>query len=123
MLLTNFFTIVTSEPTRTNTFLTMVDLQADHPIFKGHFPGFPVTPGVGLLQILKELTEEHLGHELFLRSASHVKFLTLIDPYENARLKFAFTIVEASEMIKVKNTTSLEDGTIVLKCNVNFAKR
>ena len=30
----------------------------DSPIFKGHFPEYPVVPGVCLMQIIKELAEK-----------------------------------------------------------------
>lgn len=123
MLLKNFYSIVTTESLDPKSFTTIVDLQKKHDIFKGHFPNFPVTPGVGMLQIIKELTQNYSKHDLFLESASQVKFLTLVDPNKNPRLKFAITLNEDSETVKVKNVTSFEDGTIVLKCNVNFAKR
>lgn len=122
MLLKDFYTPVTSEPVDKNSFKATVELQKKHPIFEGHFPQLPVTPGVGMLQIIKELTEDHLGHDLFLESASQVKFLSTVDPFKNPRLKFAITIIQDLEKFKVKNTTSFEDGTVVLKCNVNFAK-
>lgn len=123
MLLKNFYTILSSESLEEHSFLVGIDIKKEHPIFKGHFPNFPVTPGVALLQIIKELTENHCQQSLFLESASNVKFLNLVNPNVNSILKFHIIIQEDSEHIKVKNTTSFEDGTAVLKCNVTFAKR
>lgn len=123
MLLQNFYTIIANDSFDLSSFVTTVEIHQEHAIFKGHFPNFPVTPGVGLLQIIKELTENHLHYPLFMESASRVKFLALVDPYKNPRLKFDITMSEELNKIEVKNTTSFIDGTVVLKCNVNFVKR
>lgn len=52
----------------------------DHDIFKGHFPGQPVVPGVCMIQIAKELLEHELGQQLLLRKGHQVKFLQLLVP-------------------------------------------
>lgn len=123
MLLKNFYTILKSEALEAHSFVATVKIQKEHPIFEGHFPNFPVTPGVAMLQIIKELTEQHCNQSLFLESASNVKFLSLVDPNVNAILKFNIIFQEDHQNIKVKNTTYFEDGTAVLKCNVTFVKR
>lgn len=123
MLLKNFYNILTSESLDAHAFIATIEIQKEHPIFKGHFPNFPVTPGVVMLQIIKELTEHHCHQSLFLESASNVKFLSLVDPNVHASLKFNITFQEDDQHIKVKNTTSFEDGTTVLKCNATFVKR
>ncbi|MBJ7879558.1 3-hydroxyacyl-ACP dehydratase [Gelidibacter salicanalis] len=123
MLLQHFYTIVASQSIEPQSFETTVTIQKEHPVFEGHFPNFPVTPGVAMLQIIKELTENHLQQSLFLKSASNVKFLAVVDPNVNASLKFNIAIQEDGQHIKIKNNTSFKDGTPVLKCNVTFVKR
>lgn len=123
MLLENFYTILKSETLEAQSLIAIIEIQKEHPIFDGHFPNFPITPGVTMLQIIKALTENILNQSLLLVSGSNIKFLSLVNPNENAILKFNITILEDSENIKVKNITSFEDGTPVLKCNVTFAKR
>ena len=123
MLLKDFYTILKCESLEAYSFVTTINIQKEHPIFEGHFPNFPITPGVTMLQIIKELTESNLNQSLFLVSGSNIKFLSLVNPNENTILKFNITIHEDSENIKVKNTTSFEDGTPILKCNVTFVKR
>ncbi|WP_299393994.1 3-hydroxyacyl-ACP dehydratase [uncultured Gelidibacter sp.] len=123
MLLQHFYTIVSSELNEAQSFETTVTIQKEHPVFEGHFPNFPVTPGVAMLQIIKELTENHLQQTLFLESASNVKFLTMVDPNVNTNLKFNIVIQEDGKYVKIKNNTSFNDGTPVLKCNVTFVKR
>lgn len=123
MLLKQFYTIDSSELIEAQSFESSITIQKEHPIFEGHFPNFPVTPGVAMLQIIKELTGNHLQLSLFLESASNVKFLTMVDPNVNASLKFNIVIQEDGNYVKIKNSTSFNDGTPVLKCNVTFVKR
>lgn len=99
--------------------LAQVHLNKDHAIFKGHFPGNPVMPGVCMIQIIKELTEEATGKNLFLSVASNIKFMAIINPDINPGLHLAIDITEVDGIVKVKNTTSFED-TLALKLNASF---
>ena len=72
-ILTDFYTLQSCEQTEKGSFTAQILLNKDHDIFKGHFPGNPVTPGVCMMQIVKELTEECIGMKVLLKSASNVK--------------------------------------------------
>ena len=76
-----------------------------------------------MLQIIKELTEKYVKQSLFLESASNVKFLALVNPNKDSILKFNISLEEEPHQVKVKNMTSFEDGTPVLKCYITFVKR
>ncbi|MBL0342737.1 MAG: 3-hydroxyacyl-ACP dehydratase [Bacteroidetes bacterium] len=80
MLKNNFYTLTSEIPKNESAFRVTIRLNASHDIFKGHFPGLPVTPGVCMLGIVKELLEASLGKTLTLHEASNIKFLSLIDP-------------------------------------------
>lgn len=119
-ILTDFYTLESSEKTENGSFIANIKLNKDHDIFNGHFPGNPVTPGVCMMQIVKELTEEFTGKKLFLRSASNVKFMAIINPFETPELKMQLDIKEEEESnVKVKNTTSFGE-TIALKMSVHY---
>ena len=96
-----------------------VRLNKDHEVFKGHFPGNPVMPGVCMIQMIKELTEESLGKELFLEVSSNIKFMAIINPEINPTLNVELAILEDGEQVKVKNATSFGD-TLALKLNATF---
>jgi len=96
-----------------------VRLDKDHEVFKGHFPGNPVMPGVCMIQMVKELTEESLGKELFLEVSSNIKFMAIINPEINPTLNVELAILEDGEQVKVKNATSFGD-TLALKLNATF---
>lgn len=120
-ILTDFYTLQSHEKAENGSIIAHIILNKDHDIFKGHFPGNPVTPGVCMMQIVKELTEEFTGSQLFLKSASNVKFMAIINPVETPELKLQLDITESEEEVKVKNTTSFGE-TIALKMSVNYNK-
>ncbi|RPD98598.1 3-hydroxyacyl-ACP dehydratase [Aureibaculum marinum] len=91
-------------------------INKDHEIFKGHFPGNPVMPGVCMIQIIKELTEKALNKHLFMEKSSNIKFMALINPEVNNTLVLSLDVREDDDRFKVKNTTKMED-TLALKFN------
>lgn len=120
-ILTDFYTLESSDKLENGSFSANIKLNKDHNIFNGHFPGNPVTPGVCMMQIVKELTEEFTGKKLFLKSASNVKFMAIINPFETPNLTMQLDIKEIENEVKVKNTTAFGE-TIALKLSVNYTK-
>jgi 3-hydroxyacyl-[acyl-carrier-protein] dehydratase len=122
MLLQDFYKIDTIDTVNEGKYLASITLNKDHAIFKGHFPGNPVTPGVCMMQIIKEITESVLSTSLTMVSTTNVKFMALINPEVNAKLTLDLEISEneASE-IKVKNTTSFEE-TVALKLSNTYKR-
>lgn len=120
-ILTDFYTLNSFEKTESGSFVAQISLNKNHEIFKGHFPGNPVTPGVCMMQIVKELTEEFTGNQLFLKTASNVKFMAIINPFETPELTLILDINEAENEVKVKNTAFFGE-TIALKMSVNYQK-
>jgi len=96
-----------------------IRINPEHGIFKGHFPGKPVMPGVCMIQIIKELTERALGRELLLSVASNVKFMAIIDPETDPELLLELAISGEENLVKVRNTTSFGD-TVALKLSATF---
>ena len=122
MLLQDFYKIDTIDTVNEGKYLASITLNKDHAIFKGHFPGNPVTPGVCMMQIIKEITESILSTSLTMVSTTNVKFMALINPEVNPKLTLDLEISEneASE-IKVKNTTSFEE-TVALKLSNTYKR-
>ncbi|MCJ7933670.1 MAG: 3-hydroxyacyl-ACP dehydratase [Chryseobacterium sp.] len=118
-ILTDFYTLESHEKMENGSIIAHIHLNKDHDIFKGHFPGNPVTPGVCMMQIVKELTEKFTGSRLFLKTASNVKFMAIINPFETPDLKLQLDIDENGEDVKVKNTTVFGE-TIALKMTVSY---
>ena len=113
-MLENFYTLNQIESQGEGKYLCRITLNAAHPIFAGHFPDNPVTPGVCMLQIIKNITEKITQKKLFLSKTSQVKFMTLINPNTAGELTLQLELAEHPYTIVVKNTTSFGD-TVALK--------
>ncbi|MFC7523834.1 hypothetical protein ACFQRK_07785 [Parapedobacter sp. GCM10030251] len=96
-------------------------INKEHPVFKGHFPNRPVTPGVCMMQIIKELAEKWSASTLILRKARNVKFMAIINPEEQPNIQVTLDVEEEDGLLSVKSTTSFED-TVALKFSGVFQK-
>jgi 3-hydroxyacyl-[acyl-carrier-protein] dehydratase len=66
-------------------------LNAEHAIFKGHFPGNPVTPGVVQLEILGEVLSDVLDQKVSLKTMGNCKFLAILNPEVNIEIEVKIT--------------------------------
>lgn len=122
MLLKDFYTVNSFENTDGRKYVATITLNKNHEVFKGHFPGNPVTPGVCMMQIIKELTQQALNTQLTMKSASNIKFMALINPEINPLLRIELDIAVADDgAVKVKNTSYFED-TVALKLSCIYSK-
>ena len=89
MLSEGFYTILANEDLPTGEFRSVVLLNPDHDIYKAHFPGYPITPGVCLLKVAVEL----LGNRFpgaSLSRADNVKFTSTLIPDSSEEIEFLF---------------------------------
>lgn len=110
ILLGEFFKIISLE-TGENNISALLEINAEHKIFEGHFPEQPVVPGVCQMQMVKEIIEQVLEKETELSSAAEMKFLAVIDPTQNNIISVSvrYSIEEAS----IKATASLFKDELV----------
>jgi len=62
------------------------------PVFKGHFPGQPVLPGVFTLAMFKECVSIVLKSDLRLSEIKQGKFTGMVDPFVCNILTLFFTL-------------------------------
>ena len=67
-----------------------VRLNPEHEIYKAHFPGQPITPGVCQIQMVTELLSLHRGMEMILTDIKSVKYMAVISPAEVTELTVKF---------------------------------
>ncbi|MBR1570014.1 MAG: hypothetical protein IJ651_04725 [Bacteroidales bacterium] len=67
-----------------------VRLLPESPVYKAHFPGYPITPGVTLVQMGLELLGALKGRSFRLAGAKGIKFLVPVLPAEDTRLRYVF---------------------------------
>lgn len=91
MLLNEFFNIINTE-TVGEYLTTQIRLNPGHEIFKAHFPGKPVVPGVCQIQIISEIIAAQIHCEVILTDAKNVKYLLPIDPRKTHELIVKITL-------------------------------
>lgn len=80
-----------------------ITLHADHVIYRAHFPGQPVTPGVCILQIIGELLETYLGGALRLTTVKNLKFVRPLSPVDNNEVTVTFRRIDSEgDTVKTK---------------------
>jgi 3-hydroxyacyl-[acyl-carrier-protein] dehydratase len=120
-LLENFYTETSTTFSEQNqiNFTSQIHLNSEHPIYKGHFAQIPITPGVCLTQIIKEILMEKLQKELVLTQGDNIKFLAMINPKESPDLELNFTLKTNENGLEVVANYSAK-GTTYTKFKGKF---
>ncbi|MDR0687138.1 MAG: beta-hydroxyacyl-ACP dehydratase [Prevotellaceae bacterium] len=95
-LINDFYRVETATGGDTE-FEYRIALNREHFIYRAHFPGNPITPGVCIIQLCKELMELRVKKPLFLKKILNVKFLSVVDPTIFGAIQVAFSKVAISE--------------------------
>ena len=90
ILLSDFFEIISQQEAEKNL-STKVKIKLNHQIFEGHFPNRPITPGVCLMQIVKEILMQKTQLSLLMVENSNTKFLNPVNPFENDIITVSIT--------------------------------
>lgn len=107
-LLNSFFTLHHCQEDVPGVLVCHISLNPDHEIFKAHFPGSPIVPGVCQIQIALELLSQELAAPLYLREVKNIKYLSVMIPTEKREYDVTFKKTEITEE-KIK-TLVLFDG-------------
>ncbi len=86
-----------------------IRLDADHIIFKGHFPGQPVLPGVMILKIITACVSLYQRKSLLISKVTQCKFLNFIDPVINPELFLDIEIYGSGSTVDVKAVLKSEE--------------
>lgn len=98
-----------------------VRIHKEWPIYKAHFPGHPITPGVCIVQMIQELLQAYLGRRVSLRKAKTVKYTAIISPDEVSELSVSFPKIEQQEDGSLKVQAQVAGGeTIYTKLSATF---
>lgn len=122
MILEDFYKILSEEKVSDSKYTITILVNEKHEVFKGHFPGNPIMPGVCMIQIIKELTESITKSSLMIQSLANVKFMALINPEVTPELRLELDVTTTEDdLVKVKNTTYFNDTT-ALKLSTVYKK-
>ena len=82
-------------------FSANLSFDPGHEIFKGHFPGQPVVPGVVLIHILKDLCRKIVDSDVRLMKGTNIKFLNMIDPRNKTTISISGTFTKTDNEISL----------------------
>ena len=89
--------IIESETMQDGFITAEVTVRHDHPVFKGHFPEFPVVPGVMMTGAARFLLERRLKKKLMLTASREIKFLSLLVPEKGKQIRFEIQFAETQD--------------------------
>ncbi|MBO9151065.1 3-hydroxyacyl-ACP dehydratase [Chitinophaga sp. GCM10012297] len=119
MLTGKFFTIVSQQQPDEKSVHAVIDWNAAHPIFGGHFPDQPVVPGVCMMQTIQELLCAAVGKELLVEKVSNMKFLNMIDPRQTPQVTIEIGWTPEEDAYKATAIIK-HDATVFLKFQGRF---
>lgn len=99
-----------------------VQIDEKHRVFEGHFPDFPILPGVYLIQMVKDSLNTFLSDNFWMKTASSVKYLKPVEPGKNKSLRLEITLTETEDSLLVSASSFLEDETVNFKFKGEFVK-
>jgi 3-hydroxyacyl-[acyl-carrier-protein] dehydratase len=104
MLLNSFFKI--TEIQEAEKYTVSIELNPHHEVYKGHFPGNPIAPGVCLTQMVKETVEYITKKNLVMVTGDNLKFMAILNPEVNP------------EVVMTLSIKTKEDGNLQADSNV-----
>ena len=81
-------------------------LLPESPVYKGHFPGYPITPGVCLVEMALEAIgqmADQAGHDVKLVAAKNIKFSSPVFPEAGTELRFNISGEGENRSVEVFN--------------------
>ena len=98
---------------------TKITINANHPIFKGHFPEQPVLPGVCQLDIITEILSEYLQKDITISQSRNIKYPGMIIPGKIDEL--TVEIVQNNDDGTEITSRIFSDDSVFLKAKIKFS--
>lgn len=110
MLLNNLYVINNLQYAEKDIIMAEININEQDAIFKGHFPGKPIMPGVCLINMLTDVLSESKKNRYSLESADFVKFITPLQPFITNKLTIRIvTRLETENRIKAEASIFFEN--------------
>lgn len=119
MLIKDYYTIENVSKLEDGAVRFDISLNADCPVYEGHFPGEPVSPGVCNIQMIKECAEQVAGKSLLLNNLQQCRLTTLVTPIQHPQVEVTILLEEKGDGYKLKATVGKgEDVYLDLKAEL-----
>lgn len=97
MTLKNQLYTISNKRTEGDNTVFSIALNPECFIYKAHFPGNPITPGVCIVQTACELLGEIVNKNLEISAAKDIKFVNILSPVNNQDVDVIFSEVSDDE--------------------------
>ena len=124
MILKNSLYTIADKRMEGSGILYQILLDKNHFIYKAHFPNEPITPGVCIIQIAKELLEDYLHEEYEISYIKNIKFLSVLSPLSTPSVAYVFdkiTILPETNECKTQVQVQ-QDNVLFAKLSIIFKK-
>jgi len=118
----NFFRIL-SETHNETADCYEITLNPDHFIFKAHFPGNPITPGVCQLAMVEELLSAQIGQPLLLDCVNNIKYMNIISPIDVPQLQVRISHLQPTDGGYSLQAVLANDTTSFTKMSIRLAPK
>jgi len=99
-----------------------ITINKEHALYGGHFPGFPVTPGVCQVLMVQEILERELNSPLILSGARQIKFTAVHEPDREKEVELEISFKREDKKLKV-TACLYKEAKVFLKFKGEFSKR
>ncbi|MFO7671819.1 MAG: hypothetical protein R6W31_19325 [Bacteroidales bacterium] len=76
-------------------------INSHHLVYSGHFPGFPVTPGVCQLMMIRDILEGEWRVPLMLTGAKQIKFTAVHMPLSEPEIDATISFSKSGDQMQV----------------------
>ena len=104
MLIKDYYTIENVSKLEDGAVRFDISLNADCPVYEGHFPGEPVSPGVCNIQMIKECAEQVAGKPLLMNNLQQCRLTTLVTPLQHPQVEITLALEAKADTYKLKAT-------------------
>ena len=75
-------------------------MKEEHPVYQGHFPGQPITPGVLTMQMIRDCVGMSLSRQLHYTTIKNCRFVAMVRPGDRLRLNLQPEVTGESVVVK-----------------------
>jgi len=118
-LLADFFTIKEHRKEE-KAFIAAVEINPEHAVFEGHFPGNPVVPGVCMIEMIRTVLEMEYNKTFQLSETKNAKFLNILNPRNTPGVEIKSEVLEASGNTIRLRSVIYDKEIVFLKMEATF---